>query len=87
MNDDSPNVVRVCFKGRNLFRRVVVVDSQFEVIGTTDDPVPSSDKSTRPDRDIGQLKRLDDCLVWCQPSLSHHRPRIDDEPESHKTRG
>ena len=64
VDGDSSDVVRVSFEGGNLLGSVVVVNTQLEVIGTTDNPVLSRDESTGSDGNIGKLKGLDNLLSF-----------------------
>ena len=62
MNDDGANVVRVSFKGCNLFRGIVVVNPKLKVIGTTDYPVLARDKPTRTYGYVCELESFDNGL-------------------------
>ena len=55
----ASDVVRVRFKGRNLFVRVVVEDPKLEVITTGDEPVLAGNEANATDRDLSDLERLD----------------------------
>lgn len=62
VDGDGPNIVRVCFERGDLLRGVVIVNTELEVIRTTNNPVLSRDKATGADRDIGKFEGLDDRL-------------------------
>lgn len=62
MYDNGSDIVRMCFEGGDLLRGVVVVDSDLEIIGTADNPVLPRDETTGSNRDVGELKGLDDLL-------------------------
>ena len=62
MDNDASNIVRVSFKGCDLLRGVIVVNSQLEVIGAADDPVLSRNEATSANRDIGELEGFDNGL-------------------------
>lgn len=59
MHNDGPDVIWVCFKGGDLFRSVVVVDSQLKVVGPADDPILARNEAAGSDGDIGQFECLD----------------------------
>lgn len=69
MNSNGADVVGMRLKGGDLFGRVVVVDSQLEVIGTAHNPVLSCDEATGANRDIGELEGLDDLLRLVRPNV------------------
>ena len=62
MYNNGANVIRVSFELSDLFGCVVVVDSDLEIIGPTDDPILASDEATSSYRDVGELEGFDDCL-------------------------
>ena len=62
MDDDSADVVRVSFEGRDFLRGVVIVNADLKVVRTTDDPILAGDESPCSYGDIGELKGLDNCL-------------------------
>ena len=69
MDGDSPDVVGVGLEGSDLLGGVVVVDAQLEIIGAADDPVLSGNEATGTNRDVGQLKSLDDLLGLIAPDV------------------
>lgn len=69
MHDNGTDVVRVGFEGGNLLGCVVVVDAELEVIAATHNPVLAGDEATRSYGNIGQFKRLDDCLCFVRPDV------------------
>ena len=62
MDNNGADIVRVCFEGRYLFRSIVIVDANLEVIGATDDPVLSRYEAASSYRDIGEFKCFDNGL-------------------------
>ena len=62
MDNNGANVVRVCFERGYLFGSIVIVDTNLEVIGTTDYPVLAGYESASSYRDIGEFKGFDNGL-------------------------
>lgn len=85
MHDDGTDIVWMCFEGGDLFRGVVIVNAQLEVIGTADYPILARNKAAGSNGDIGKFKGFDNGLVVCQYqylSCCQH----EDIPGSHMTR-
>jgi hypothetical protein len=59
VNNDGADIVRMSFEGSNLLRSIIVEDPKMKVIRAHHEPVLSSDKSTSPDRYIGDFEGLD----------------------------
>lgn len=62
MDDNGADVVRVGFELGDLFRGVVVVDSDLEIVGPADDPILASNEAAGSDGDISELEGFDDGL-------------------------
>lgn len=62
MYDDGADIIRVSFEGGDLFRGIVVVDSNLEVVGSADNPVLPRNKSASSYRYIGEFEGLDNGL-------------------------
>lgn len=69
MHSNGANIVWMCLKGCHLFRGVIIVNAQLEIIGTGDNPILPCDKATSTDGDVGELKRLDDGLGYVRPYM------------------
>lgn len=69
MDSNSSDVVGMSFKLRNLLRGVVVIYSNLEVIGATNNPVFTCDEATSSDGDLCELKRLDGLLSFIGPNI------------------
>ena len=84
MNNNSSNVVGMCFEGRDLLGGIVVVDSELEVIRTTSDPVLARNEAPGSYGDICELKCFDNCL---QPLsiLTSSKRNLLHPPESQTT--
>lgn len=66
MNHNGTDIVWMCFEGGDLFRSVVVVNAQLEVIGATDDPILARNEPASSNGDICEFKGLDNGLATCQ---------------------
>ena len=62
MDDERANVVRVRLERRDLFRGVVVVDAELEVVGTAGDSVLAGNEAPCPEGDIGEFECFDNGL-------------------------
>jgi hypothetical protein len=62
VDNDCTNVVGMGFELSDLFRRVVVIDSELEVVRSDNDPVLASDETTGADGNIGNFEGFDDGL-------------------------
>ena len=69
VNGDGSDVVGVGLEGGDLLGGIIIVDAQLEVVGAADDPVLSGDETAGSDRDVGQLKCLDDLLRLVAPDI------------------
>ena len=76
----------MCFKGRDLFGGVVVVDTKLEVIRTADNPVLPRNESTGTDRDISELECFDDRLKKANVSYASVGGTLNDLPVTRMTR-
>lgn len=69
VDDDGANVVRMCFKGRDLFGRIIVVHPDLKIVGAANYPILTGNEAPGPDRDIGELESFDNGLsllsVFC----------------------
>ena len=63
MNDNGTDIVGVSLERSDLFRSIVVVDADLEIVGAADNPILAGDKPPRSDRDIGELEGFDDSLM------------------------
>lgn len=71
VDDDSANVVGMCFKRRDLFGRVIVVHPDLEIVGAAYYPVLAGNEAPGSDRDIGELEGFDNGLLIFSVLLTH----------------
>lgn len=69
MHSNGSNVVRMCLEARDFLGRVVIVDPNLKVIGTTHNPVLAGNEPTRTNRNIGKLECFDNCLCSERPDV------------------
>ena len=62
MDHDCSDVIRMRFKGGNLFGGIVVVHPDLKIVGTADNPILAGDEAPGSDGNIGEFERLDDYL-------------------------
>ena len=70
MDDDGADVVRMCFERCDLFRRIVIVHPDLEIIGAADYPILAGNEAPSSDRDIGELEGFDNGLSFFLVSSS-----------------
>ncbi len=69
VNDNGSDIVGMRLERRNLFRGVVVVDTELKVVGAADNPVLARNEATGTDRKVGQFERLNRALGLVGPDL------------------
>lgn len=69
MNDNGSDIVGMGLEGCDLFRGVVVVDTELEVVGAANNPVLARDKATGTDGKIGEFERLNSALGLVGPDV------------------
>jgi hypothetical protein len=67
---DRADVIWVCLERCDLLARVVVVDSQLEVIAAGHDPVLARNEATSSYGNVGKFKCLDDRLCFVRPDVN-----------------
>jgi hypothetical protein len=74
------NVIRVCFKRRDLFCSIVIEDAELKVIGASDDPVLASDEAAGADGYVGYLKGFDSGAGFVGPNVNMARVERGEDP-------
>lgn len=69
VNDNTANVIRVCFKRLRLVQSVVVEHSYLHVVRARDDPVLPRNELGGTNRQIAHLERLDQLLIFMVPHV------------------
>lgn len=88
VNSNRSNVVGMSLEGCDLFRGIVVVDTELKVIRTANNPILAGNETTGSHGDIGELEGLNNGLMnetvsraWLDSNI-----RRGNIPESRKTR-
>ena len=63
MNNDGSDIVRMSFKGGDLFGSIVVVHPQLEIVRAADDPILARNEAPSTNWYICKLKSLKNCLL------------------------
>jgi len=70
MNSNAANIITVRLVRNHLFQRVVIKHAQMHIIGASNDPALSGNEFRSTNGQVGDFKRLDECLVLVVPNVN-----------------